>query len=144
MADMDVGVRPKRKAITRRVKRLVLDRQKHHCAHCRALFLMDDGMQFDHRPALEQRPVNDAGTDYIPPQLDPDFIEGLHDPCHDERTFGRKAGAAKTVTTKGSDAWRAAKFRKLEGKNKQRPRQKIRSRGFGEQSRPFQKKGMRP
>jgi 5-methylcytosine-specific restriction endonuclease McrA len=132
--------RPKRKAITVRVKRLVLDRQKYHCAHCRALFLMDDDIEFDHRPALEQREVNEDGTDYVPAQLDPNFIDGLHDPCHLHRTVGRVPGAEKTVTTKGSDAWRAAKFRKLEGKNKPKFHRPIRSRGFGKQSRPFSKR----
>jgi 5-methylcytosine-specific restriction endonuclease McrA len=132
--------RPRRKAITVRVKRLVLDRQRHRCAHCGALFLIDDDIQFDHRPALEQRPVNEAGTDYVPAQLDPGFIEGLHESCHLQRTVGRKPGAERTVTTKGSDAWRAKKFRRLEGKTKPKPYRPIRSRGFGNQKRAFPKR----
>jgi hypothetical protein len=131
-------VRPKRKAIPDRVKRIVLERQGDRCDHCKVLFAKDDKKQFDHRPAIEQRPVNAEGTDYIPPQLDPDYIEALHVPCHLHRTVGRVPGASKTVTTKGSDAWLAKKFRRLEGRVKPKRRQTITPRGFAKiPSRPF-------
>jgi len=126
-------MRPHRKAITDRVKRIVLERQRNICDGCGVLMTTDDKKQFDHRPALEQREVNAKWTDYIPPQLDPKYIDALHVDCHLKRTVGRTPGADKTVTTKGSDAWLAAKFRRLEGRNKPKRRQKI-------PARPFQKR----
>jgi 5-methylcytosine-specific restriction endonuclease McrA len=136
--------RPKRKAIPRRVKLDVLDRQLYCCAECKDPFSIEAKIQYDHRPALEQRQVNRAWTDYTPPQLDPDFIDVLHVSCHLRRTVGRAPGAEKTVTIKGSDAWLAAKFRKLEGKNKPKPRQTITPRGFAKiPSRPFPKRLVR-
>jgi hypothetical protein len=135
--------RPRRKAISPRIKKIVLERQRHCCAHAECkfhpLFIKGDKIQFDHRPPLEQRPVNRAGTDYIPPQLDPDFIDGLHVLCHLHRTVGRMPGAEKTVTTKGSDAWLAKKFRRLEGRTKPKRYRPIVSRGFSKINRPFPK-----
>lgn len=130
-------IRPKRKNIPLKVKAAVRARQKERCAECGEPFAAEDPVQFDHRPAIWERMVNVDGTDYHPPQNDPDFIEALHKPCHLKRTVGRLPGAEKTATTKGSDAWRAKKFRKLEGKNKPRKRVKIQSRGFSKQKRGF-------
>lgn len=118
--------RPARKNIPDRVKKEVLSRQNHHCDECRQIFVTTDKIQFDHRPAIIRRPVNAAGTDYIPPQLDPAFIDAVHDlPCHLRRSTGRSPGAEKTVTTKGSDAHYKAKFDRLEGRTKTKPKSKI-------------------
>lgn len=122
--------RPKRKAIPTSVKCDVLRRQRAHCAECKQPLWPSDPTEYDHRPAIILRSVNSAGTDYVPPQLDPDYIEALHADCHQKRTTGRKPGAARTVTTKGSDAHLAAKFRRIEGKNKPRRKSPIKSRGF--------------
>ena len=133
--------RPKRKNIPQWVKKAVLKRDRNCCGECKLIFITGEKMQFDHRPSIEQRPVNAEGTDYIPPQLDPDYIEALHEPCHDKRTFGRTPGAEKTVTIKGSDAWLAKKFRRLEGRTKRRPRRTIIPKGFAKiPSRPFPKR----
>ena len=115
--------RPKRKAIPKSVKDAVYNRQLGYCLHCRTL--LGDDIQYDHRPSLIMRKVNASGTDYEPPQNDPDWIEALHLACHLKRTVGRAIGSERTVTTKGSDAWLAAKFRRLEGKNKPRKKAKI-------------------
>lgn len=69
--------------------------------------------------------MNAVGTDYDPPQNDPDFIEALHTDCHQQRTTGRKPGAERTITTKGSDIYLKSKFARLEGRTKPRPKQKI-------------------
>lgn len=69
--------------------------------------------EYDHRPPLFLREVNAEGTDYVPPQNDPHFIEALHKDCHLKRTVGRVVGAEKTVTTKGSDSWLRKKFNRL-------------------------------
>lgn len=130
-------MRPKRKAIPLSVKREVRDRQNHHCAGCGIIFTTDDKIEYDHRPSIIMRAVNVDGTDYHPPQNDPAFIEALHAHCHLKRTVGRIPGAEQTITIKGSDAWLAAKFRKLEGKNKPRKRQTIAPRGFPKVKRRF-------
>ena len=123
-------MRPKRKAIPKVVKDMVILAQRHLCAGCGELFADDDKIEYDHRPAIISRPVNAAGDDYDPPQNSPRHIEALHKACHLKRTVGRLPGAEKTVTTKGSDAWLAAKFRKLEGRNKPKKKAKIASRPF--------------
>ena len=126
--------RPARKAIPRWVKDAVKERQHHRCAECglplSALYRGADRTEYDHRPAIIMRSVNVEGTDYHPPQNDPDHLDALHRLCHLRRTVGRLPGAEKTATTKGSDAWLAAKFRKLEGKLKPKRKQPIPSRPF--------------
>lgn len=125
--------RPKRKTIPLGVKRMVLTRQEGYCQECGEVLRSDT--EYDHRPAIILRQVNTTGDDYIPPQNDPDHIYALHKLCHLKRTVGRVVGAAKTVTTKGSDAHLAAKFRRL-GKPKAKRKWPA---GRKMQSRPFQK-----
>lgn len=94
----------------------------------------------DHNPALILRPYNprikDVAARYTPHAHDPDSLEYKRRGAHDEKTFGRKEGAAKTVTTKGSDIWVKTKFNRLEGRTKKKPKRawpkgrKLRSRGF--------------
>ena len=122
--------RPKRKAILRKVKDAVLKRQKNKCAECGHVLHDEDRIEYDHRPAIIMRSVNVDGTDYHPSQTDPDFIDALHKGCHLMRTVGRLPGAERTITSKGSDTWLAAKFRKLEGVNKPRFKRTIPSRSF--------------
>lgn len=87
--------------------------------------------------------------DFIPPQHDPAFIFLIEEAEHDQRTFGRKPGAAKTVTTRGSDVGERARTRRIvrrEGAHKKRmaakepgqprdcksrwPKRKLQSRGW--------------
>jgi hypothetical protein len=70
-------------------------------------------LRFDHRPPLEARPYDTEAGDFIPPQNDPQHIEAITTEEHDFRTFGRKPGAEKTVTTRGSDAGEAARTRNI-------------------------------
>jgi len=116
--------RPKRKAIPKWVKDAVLKRQGMACAEC-GNPLMDgvrdpNRTEYDHRPSILMRMVNVDGTDYHPPQNDPDHIEALHKACHLRRTVGRIPGAEKTVTTKDSDAHLRKKFNLLEGRTTKR------------------------
>lgn len=60
-------------------------------------------LRFDHRPPLQDRPYDLVKQDFEPSQNDPDYIEAIPTKEHDQRTFGRKADAEKTVTTRGSD-----------------------------------------
>lgn len=126
--------RPKRKPIPKWVKDLVLARQKNCCAECGEALGFDT--EYDHRPSILMRPVNEAGTDYIPPQNDPEATEALHKACHLKRTVGRIPGALRTITTKGSDAHLRGKFNKLEGRTVKLKR-KIPSRPFPKQKRKF-------
>jgi hypothetical protein len=137
--------RPKRKAVPLAIKAAVLIRQKHHCAECGFPFTPQNKIEYDHRPALILRAVNSDGTDYWPRQNDPDHIQALHSDCHLRLTVGRIPGAERTITTKGSDAHLAKKFRRLERASDssaklRHPKQKLKSRGFGKVSRPFKKR----
>ena len=69
--------------------------------------------ELDHRPALSTRPYDTEAGDFVPPQNDPRFIVLIESREHDERTFGRKADAEKTVTTRGSDIGEAARVRNI-------------------------------
>ena len=100
--------RPKRKAIPLHVKGIVLGRQGYDCAQCRAP-LGTSPIQYDHRPPLWTRPYNTK--DYVPGQLDPDYIEALHVACHDKRTNG--PGGEKRITSAGSDAGTRAKVKRI-------------------------------
>lgn len=97
--------------------------------------------QLDHDPALEQRHLmhkRKTGTVvYRPEANDPDHLVYRTKALHLMKTTGRKPGAEKTATSKGSDVWIAQKFRKLEGKNKPRRKQKIASRPFQRAKRKF-------
>ena len=94
--------RPKRLGTLLSTKRVVVARQGGVC-HCgcgkkvEAVKHMKT-TRFDHQPALFQRLVNEAGTDYIPPQRDPDFIRASCLEFDSAKTNGTKA------TTAGSDA----------------------------------------
>lgn len=69
--------------------------------------------QLDHRPPLTNRPYDTEAGDFIPPQNDPAHIFLLEKAAHDERTFGRKEGAQKTVSTRGSDVGERARTRDI-------------------------------
>lgn len=101
-----------------------------------------DGAHLDHNPALILRPYNprikDIAARYTPHAHDPDALEYLVKSAHGHKTFGRKPGAERTVTTKGSDIWLKAKFARLEGKTKQRPKVKI-----AQRKNPWPKRKMR-
>lgn len=128
--------RPKRKAISKGLKDRRRAAQGGLCVEC-GLPLGDD-IRADHRPPLWQREVNADGTDYIPAQLDPDFIQILHPKCHDRLTFGRAIDAEKTVTILGSDVWVKKKFDRLEGRTKPRPKTRWPKRKL--EGRPFPKR----
>lgn len=93
----DERPRPRRKAIPDRLKLEVTLKQGGRCKACGEKLHELADTQFDHRPALVNRNVNAEGSDYIPPQLDPEHIQALHVDCHRVRTSGRPA------TTAGSD-----------------------------------------
>lgn len=66
-------------------------------------------IRFDHRPPLCDRPYDTVAGDFIPPQNDPAHIIAKDTDVHDKATFGREVGAAKTVTTRGSDVGERAR-----------------------------------
>lgn len=122
--------------------------------------------ELDHRPALTDRPYDTEAGDFIPPQNDPEHIDLIEARDHDERTFGRKADAAKTTTTRGSDVGERARTRDIRTseaihraalasrdgdyrgaaqilanapkQSRLKPKRKIESRGFGDGHRPMQ------
>lgn len=86
-------------------------------------------LRLDHDPALILRDydptVSDVAARYTPHAHDPNHLLYREKTDHDRKTFGRTPGAERTVTTKGSDIWLKSKFNRLEGRTKQRPKQKI-------------------
>jgi hypothetical protein len=84
--------------------------------------------ELDHDPALENRQFNPKTGKYKPDANDPRYLIYREKLLHLQKTTGRRPGAERTVTSKGSDNWLAKKFRKLEGK--QKPKAQIPSRPF--------------
>lgn len=74
---------------------------------------LPDDAEFDHDPALGLRPVNAAGDDFDPPQLDPRHIVPRSPAAHYAKTNGHRPGE-KLVTTASSDKGRIAKAERLE------------------------------
>lgn len=92
-------------------------------------------VQLDHDPALILRLFDRETGKYTPDANDPAWLVWREKAQHQEKTTGRRPGASRTITTKGSDIGLKTKFARLEGKPKRRL--KIQSRGFqkrGEQS----------
>jgi len=110
--------RPPRKAIPVSVKQAVVERQHGICTcGCGRTVEVKKHLlttRYDHQPALEFRAVNEARTDYTPPQLDPDHIIAR---CV---ASDRKKTSGKLHTSVGSDAHMAGKIRTIRGENKQK------------------------
>src|ERR1700744_1406565 len=114
---------PKRKAIPVRIKRFIRSRQDGKCG-CRDRCgenLPPDGkglVQYQHDPALQTRPVLPDGTDWDPPQHDPDYLFAELKACHARETNEGRSGA----TTLGSDKHAIAKIKRIRGETGQRTR----------------------
>ncbi len=107
--------RPKRLHIPIAAKRIAALRQGGVCpCGCGTPCWADAGrpyprkalVEWDHDPALRRRDINEAGDDYIPPQLDPAYIVGRCEVSHLAKTSGTGA------TTAGSDIGAIKKERK--------------------------------
>lgn len=127
--------RPKRRGIPDRVKKEVVARQGGIClcgcnrdVEWKAHKLTT---RFDHTPAIFLRPINDAGTDYEPPQLDPRYIVAR---CI-ESDEARRSGGKARATTAGRETNAVAKQRKRD-----KPPKPKRARG----SRPFKGRSQWP
>jgi hypothetical protein len=92
-------------------------------------------LQLDHDPALGLRKFNPETGTYSPRELDHRYLVYRPDAAHLQKTTGRKPGAERTVTTKGSDVGLMKKFRRLENPKAKKPwpkGRKLRSgNGFG-------------
>lgn len=78
--------RPKRKQIPLAIKLHVFVRQKGRCALTGRRLAGVHAAEFDHYPALSLRPVAASGTDFDPPQLDPEYIRALSPDAHRTKT----------------------------------------------------------
>ena len=72
------------------------------------------GAQLDHDPALILRDFNPKTGKYTPDANDPAYLIYREPDDHQRKTTGRKPGAERTVTTKGSDVGLKTKFARLE------------------------------
>jgi hypothetical protein len=105
-------MRPKRKPVPLRVQ---LEAAKRQLAHQMADDLVTCELQLDHDPALGLRPVNEAGTDYDPPQHDPRYLVWRTKADHLYKTTGRK-GESKLSISGDGDVSRIAKAVRIEKK----------------------------
>lgn len=87
------------------------------------IFITDSGGKvaphaLDHDPALILRPYNprieNVAARYTPHAHDPDFLIYREKADHQQKTTGRRPGASRTITTKGSDIGLKTKFARLE------------------------------
>jgi hypothetical protein len=89
--------------------------------------------QLDHDPALILRQFNERTGKYTPDANDPAYLIYREKDDHLQKTTGRKPGALKTVTTKGSDIGLKTKFARLERKKTKTHKRTIPSRPFPKQ-----------
>lgn len=90
-----------------------------YCASCGDPLGNYPATRFDHRPALVARPWDIKLKDFVPAQNDPSAMEAIHHECHMWRTIGRKPGAERTVTTRGSDIGEAARAKRIAAKHEE-------------------------
>lgn len=89
----------------------------------------DVDYQLDHDPALILRRYSERTGKYTPAANNPDFLIYRRKDDHLQKTTGRRPGAERTVTTKGSDIGLKTKFAKL-ARRDTKPKSKIPSRPF--------------
>lgn len=94
------------------------------------------GAQIDHDPALILRKFSPRTGLYEPGANDPAYLVYRAPDDHLQKTTGRKPGALRTVTSKGSDIGLKTKFARLERKKTKR-KSSIPSRPFSKQKRSF-------
>lgn len=85
----------------------------------RALGLDPAKVDWHHTPPLQLRPLNGAGTDYDPPQLDPRHIVPLARADHQRVTTDRR-GESKLSVTGNGDVSRIAKVKRIRGETKRK------------------------
>lgn len=78
------------------------------------------GIQWNHKPALALRVVDEETGELTPHPNDPRYLEPLRTADHLRITTGRRPGAERTATTAGSDIGNAAKVKRLERARMQR------------------------
>jgi hypothetical protein len=88
-------------------------------------------LHLDHDPALVLREFNPRTGKYTPDANDPAYLVYREKSDHQQKTTGRKPGAERTVTTKGSDIGLKTKFARLARPKKRKA--KIASRPFPKQ-----------
>ena len=115
-------------------------------------FIKGQRVDFDHDPALGLRDWDEATQDFIPPQLDPEFITIRSKPAHDIKTNGNGAtsyGSDKHAIAKidrvsaDAEAFRRRMLAKVDPDIDAPPRERSRipSRGFSREHRPFRSRG---
>jgi hypothetical protein len=115
-------------------------------------FAKGQRVDFDHDPALGLREWDQDKRDFIPPQLDPDFIVIRSEPAHDIKTNGNGAtshGSDKHAIAKidrvseAVEAFRRRMLAKVDPdvEAPPRPQSTIPSRGFSRQHRPLRSRG---
>lgn len=112
----------KRPTMPCKVKLEVLIRQEGKCAQTGDKLGSIENTQFDHRPALWERPFDTTTNDTIPPANDPAAIDACTKAGHKFRTHGNGA------TTAGSDSHRRAKINRFTDPKPAKLKRPLRSR----------------
>lgn len=118
----------RRKAIPERIKRIIEARQDGKCfCNCNASILPGSDVEFDHSPSLKMRPINASGDDYVPGQLDPDYIVARCSASHRRKTLG-----PSQASSVGGDIHAIAKIKRILKKRDgiKKPGRNIQSQGF--------------
>lgn len=115
----------------------------------RALGLDGVTIEWSHEPALQLRAINAAGTDWKPGQHDPRYIEIRRRAEHAERTF-KNNGTGRSDLGAIAHSKRLVRSQQQHGQRLaaklgapapvEKPKRKIQSRGFPEQSRGFERR----
>ena len=105
----------KRKTIPLVTKFEVLIRQRGSCGCGCGEMLSGDRIEFDHDPAIELRPLNEAGDDTVPTMNSQRHIVALDRDHHKTKTHG--IGGERRITTRGSDNHTARRLARLEAKH---------------------------
>jgi len=73
-------------------------------------------LRLDHDPALNFRPMNEAGKDTVPAANSVDHLKWMIEPDHKAKTFG--PGNEKRIHTRGSDVSEPRRLDKISDKHK--------------------------
>lgn len=134
--------RPARKHIPMAVKRQVSIRQNGVCKCGCGTPIFGGKIHWDHEPALRLRDISPDGTDYVPHQNDPAYLDALCIPAHKAKTngFGTTAGCDTGKIKKERKRNKPPKVKKRWASRPMQSCGKMLPKGHPLRSRPFQRR----
>lgn len=105
---------PPRKSIPDKLKLEIYLEHNGRCARTgKKLGHYSRQTEYNHNPPLKLRAINEDGTDYVPPQLDPAYIEPLMPSVHDAVTNGDDSLEKGHMLRKDYDKARISKTKRV-------------------------------